>query len=618
MERYTRIFSLPTNLYAEGSLVILEAGALLKDNANGTMLAQLKFKNVNPKAIKMLKVEIISKDSMGRDLEPATAYQYLDLHVYRNDSFGSQQAITLPDNSVRSFDVKILEIGLEDNSIVKGSEAKWEALPNPTKLDNSELSKQCQISYGDDFKYELSEFSDLWYCACGALNRKSEKTCHKCNRPFTPLSDSDIKELTVAIELRLAEEEHQRVLAEQKRKEDEAEAERIRKISEAEAAVRKKKISKLLALAGVTVAAVVTVFLLVTKVVIPTQQYNAAIALMDEGRYEEAISAFETMDGYKDSEEKIAGCYIALKDIDYNNAVALMNDGKYEEAILIFETMDGYKSSEEQIESCRIAIDEAIKDQKYSSAVGLMDSGKYMEAVSAFKEINGYKDSASMITLCKLDIIKRAKVGDCVYFGVYEQDNSTENGTEEIEWRVLEVQNGKVLLLSRYGLDAQPYKIINSDTTWEQSTLRSWLNDTFVNNAFSIEEQEAIALTNVDNSRSQGYSEWDTNGGNNTEDKIFLLSYAEANKYLGVTFDNSNNITSRVSPTGYAKTQGAYEDMFYNNKTADGTTAGWWWLRSPGIVQYSAARVNDSGSLHFFRVDYTIGCVRPALWISIE
>lgn len=90
MERYIRVFSLPTNLYAEGSLVILEAGALLKDNANNTMLAQLKFKNANPKAIKMLKVEIISKDSMGRNIEPVTQYQYLDLYVYRNDSFGSQ------------------------------------------------------------------------------------------------------------------------------------------------------------------------------------------------------------------------------------------------------------------------------------------------------------------------------------------------------------------------------------------------------------------------------------------------------------------------------------------------------------------------------------------------
>lgn len=146
---------------------------MLKDNANNTMLAQLKFKNINPKAIKMLKVEIISKDSMGRDLEPATAYQCLDLFVHRNDSFGSQQAITLPDNSVRSFDVRVLEVGLEGNSIVNGSEAKWEAMPNPTKLDDSELSKQCQIAYGNDFRYEAAEYSDLWYCACGALTERT-------------------------------------------------------------------------------------------------------------------------------------------------------------------------------------------------------------------------------------------------------------------------------------------------------------------------------------------------------------------------------------------------------------------------------------------------------------
>ena len=129
----------------------------------------------------------------------------------------------------------------------------------------------------------------------------------------------------------------------------------------------------------------------------------------------------------------------------------------------------------------------------------------------------------------------------------------------------------------------QPYNTEYTDITWEKCTLRTWLNSTFFNKAFSTEEQGAIMTTSVDNSKSQGYSDWGTNGGNNTEDIIFLLSYAEANKYLGVTSDDRNNTKSRVVPTAYAEAAGA--STYSSYKTADGEASGWWWLRSPGRRQ---------------------------------
>ena len=93
------------------------------------------------------------------------------------------------------------------------------------------------------------------------------------------------------------------------------------------------------------------------------------------------------------------------------------------------------------------------------------------------------------------------------------------------------VRDGKkALLLSRYGLDAQPYNTEDTAITWEKSTLRTWLSGTFIDKAFTSAEQSAILETNVDNGSGQGYSKWNTNGGNNTQDKVFLLSYAEANQ----------------------------------------------------------------------------------------
>ena len=208
-------------------------------------------------------------------------------------------------------------------------------------------------------------------------------------------------------------------------------------------------------------------------------------------------------------------------------------------------------------------------------------------------------------------------VGNVVTFGRYPQ---TEAGNDEtpIEWLVLDVQGNKAMLLSKYGLDAKRYNTERTAITWENCTLRAWLNKEFLDKAFTAGEQKAILTTSVDNSQSQGYSGWDTNGGNNTRDKVFLLSYAEANKCLDVTDDDSKNTKSRVAPTAYAVKQGAYTSS--NLKTAEGAAAGWWWLRSPGLlyIQDYAAIVDDDGSLNINYVGNENACVRPAFWINLE
>ena len=208
-------------------------------------------------------------------------------------------------------------------------------------------------------------------------------------------------------------------------------------------------------------------------------------------------------------------------------------------------------------------------------------------------------------------------IGNYVTFGTYPQ---TKEGTDQtpIEWLVLDYDetNNKMLLISRYGLDVQPYNTERGYTTWEECTLRIWLNNTFLNNAFSKAEQSVILLTNIDNSKDQGHNGWNTNGGNDTQDRIFLLSYAEANHYFTVTKDDSSNLTSRVAPSAYAKTQGANERK--DLKTVDKDDATWWWLRSPGIHQDNVACVFADGSLNDCSVRFKSVVVRPALWINLE
>lgn len=208
-----------------------------------------------------------------------------------------------------------------------------------------------------------------------------------------------------------------------------------------------------------------------------------------------------------------------------------------------------------------------------------------------------------------------------VQFGHYPQTTEGNDNTP-IEWQILDVQDGKVLLISKYGLDAKPYHEDWTNITWENCTLRTWLNGEFLNKAFTPKEQANILLTNVDNSKSQGYSEWDTDGGNNTQDRVFLLSYAEANKYFGVNHYSVDkpkgypNKDSRVKPTAYAIAQGAYTNSDY--KTSESAETGLWWLRSPGYDWNSAANVTTNGSLSGSYVYRDSGYIRPALWVDLN
>ena len=98
---------------------------------------------------------------------------------------------------------------------------------------------------------------------------------------------------------------------------------------------------------------------------------------------------------------------------------------------------------------------------------------------------------------------------------------------EPIKWRVLQSENGEVFLLSDVILDRQPYNENYEDITWEESSLRTWLNGEFINRAFSDEEKEKINITEIVNQDNPDYG---TEGGNNTSDKIFLLSLSEVSE----------------------------------------------------------------------------------------
>ena len=193
-------------------------------------------------------------------------------------------------------------------------------------------------------------------------------------------------------------------------------------------------------------------------------------------------------------------------------------------------------------------------------------------------------------------------VGDVVTFGRYEQDNDSSNGKEEVEWVVLAKDGNKALLISKYALDCQQYNSSKVDITWETCNLRSWLNGTFMNAAFSDAEQKQIITSKVTADRNPDYS---TDPGKDTTDKVFLLSITEANKYF------STDAERQCIPTAYARAKGCLVNLDNNC---------WWWLRSPGNGSDNASGVNTNGSIlgygDYVYFDYV--AVRPALWINLD
>ncbi len=222
---------------------------------------------------------------------------------------------------------------------------------------------------------------------------------------------------------------------------------------------------------------------------------------------------------------------------------------------------------------------------------------------------------------------------DCVWFGNYWQEDTNGDGKADkndekqpIKWRVLSVDGEDAFLIADKSLDYQKYNDTETIVTWETCTIRSWLNgygagankegedygsNNFLVNAFSAGEQSAIQTTNVLNNNNPRF---DIKGGNDTSDKVYLLSLDEV-KNPGYGFSSNYNKydeNRRTKYTGYAKEQGGISTEYAGN--------GSWWLRSPGFDSGRVVYVDSRGYVrrHGYYVGiYSVG-VRPALHLNLK
>ena len=414
-----------------------------------------------------------------------------------------------------------------------------------------------------------------------------------------------------------------------------------------------------------------------TEIAGKEKKYFDAVEIMNKSadykNYRSAKEIFESISGYKDSKELSRDCE-RLAQEEYNNSIyntALKcTEGRkvgiedYKMAIGHLRRVIEWKDSREKIEEFEKKIEKILNEERerseieenennrikkqnkkgiiiaaifivfaiilvkgvplvksyfdYNSAMSCIEAGDYVKAYEILVGLDGFGDSEEKIEEIRakknFSRLKDVKVGDYITFGVYEQDNNEDNGLEEIEWKVLDIEENKILVISKYALDCKPYNSQKKECTWEESFLRNWLNISFRCDAFSLWESDCICYTDV---IAHNNPEYNTNSGNDTQDKIFLLSITEVNEYF------TTDAARECLATRYAKSEGVYSNE-------NGFCM--WWLRTPGDSDDTAAYVRTSGDVSVYGNDvcglyydvlidygYRDGyAVRPAMWISLE
>ncbi|MBR3307981.1 MAG: tetratricopeptide repeat protein [Lachnospiraceae bacterium] len=384
---------------------------------------------------------------------------------------------------------------------------------------------------------------------------------------------------------------------------------------------------------GIWIAVIVTLAVALIVVVViaviansPAQKYSKQLKLaeryMEELDYDKAVAAYRAA---IDIDPENPEAYEALAEL-------YIDRGEDEEALEILKAGVGETEAEELkilLSETETRIAEAEKDSVEEAAA------EAESAAEQGKEVKNADNEADHITE---EESAEPVVSDGGYivndegyavFGHYEQDGDEANGPEPIEWEILEDRGDSVLLISRYILDRQPYNSELTDVTWESCSLRKWLNDDFMNAAFTPKEQGRIrteTLSNPDNAF------WETEGGNDTADKLFCLSVEDIRKYYSFRSWNDEGYCQALmtGATVNAVNNGVYVNTItqedYNtlyaglgyDESCIGQLCGWWWTRSRCGTD-TACYVwgyGYTGWINAINVNVDDEGVRPALYIE--
>lgn len=244
-------------------------------------------------------------------------------------------------------------------------------------------------------------------------------------------------------------------------------------------------------------------------------------------------------------------------------------------------------------------------------------TGLWVEEETENKDADG---NVTSVTVAKYDIQTGYYVEEVTKDGVTTVTNYAKEGNkyyrvQEIQWIILKDMGDSYLLISREILDAKPFLDEYAVVQWEGSTIRDWLNGTddyarsgekyieswnFIDRAFK--EDEISQIKSVSN-KTAGNELFNTSGGADTEDMVYLFAADELEGYFG------SELSMQAATTPYAAKRGVSAEY----KTRFGS----WWLRSPGLNTYfqGVDRNGDVDEGGFSAADLTVG-VRPAIVVA--
>ncbi|MBQ8536990.1 MAG: WG repeat-containing protein [Clostridia bacterium] len=303
---FTRLYELPRDQYLPGCPVLIKAGALLRYEAQGRLLAQMKLASLSEKPIAALVVELALKDVLGQVMG-VKEFQYLDLAIQPYQTFGDQTPLYLDSSEIRSYDAFIKAVVFADGSQWHNLENTQAApLPSPVCLGLSprNLERYRQEMNCQALAYAPQSFGGLWQCGCGEWNLQADERCHGCS-------------CSLAAQRQLAQEDviAQHIQAAEARLEAQAQMEAAAQAQRAQTRkARAAKRNKLLFILLPVLLAAIALGVALNTVIIPGNHYRAGQAALLEGQYEAAIQAFSQAGNYQDAREQMKSAYSALGD----------------------------------------------------------------------------------------------------------------------------------------------------------------------------------------------------------------------------------------------------------------------------------------------------------------
>lgn len=272
----------------------------------------------------------------------------------------------------------------------------------------------------------------------------------------------------------------------------------------------------------------------------------------------------------------------------YDEAISLGSEGQVQEAISILEELGNYRDSLDYLYQYRS-----------EEADRLYQQGAYLEALPYLLSV-GDKESRKKADEISKDMIISAQKGDTVYFGAYEQDGNLNNDKEPIEWKVIEKQDGNLLLLSVYALDAKKFSGSSDEIYWKDSEIRTWLNDSFMREAFSDDNRSLILQSSIICDYYLEDEGTSIQESGEVFDNIFLFGLEDV---MGYRLDDEILVCKTSE---------------YVRKNGIRTGICCWWLRSANMNRdHTSQIIRTDGSIS--DSSYTqLNGVRPALWVRAD